>query len=163
MRFGQKRESSSPKSSYLLTKKTMTWTLDPLPSYKFVILSSELERMKLTQPPPTFLLDVTLFTFFFLNSSLSHCQAQPQLNSTQFQLQLRLSWFYFHLIQQPTHPQEKFQLKLEMSQIKRDWFKTTLGLLQANLYKTSNWLKNTLTLRTLQCLKMWFYQLEFIY
>ena len=35
--------------------------------------------------------------------TLSHCQAQPQLNSTQFQLQLSLSWFYFQLIQLPTH------------------------------------------------------------
>ena len=33
-----------------------------------------------------------------------YCQAQPQLNSTQFQLQLRLSWFYFHLIQHPPTP-----------------------------------------------------------
>ena len=42
----------------------MPWTLDPLPSYKFVILFSELERMKLTQPPTTFLLDVTYFAVF---------------------------------------------------------------------------------------------------
>ena len=40
----------------------MTRTLYPLPSYKFVILFSELERMKLTQLPPIFLLNVTHFT-----------------------------------------------------------------------------------------------------
>ena len=65
MRFGQKREYFFQKSSFLLTKKTMTCTLDPLLSYKYVILFSKLERMILTQPPPTFLLDVTHFTVFF--------------------------------------------------------------------------------------------------
>ena len=65
MRFGQKRELSFPKSSYLLAKKTMTLTLDPLLPYTYVILFCELERMILTQPPPSFLLDVTLFTVFF--------------------------------------------------------------------------------------------------
>ena len=52
-------------------EKTITLTLDPLLSYKNVILFSELERMILTQPPPSFLLDVTLFTVFFWNSSLT--------------------------------------------------------------------------------------------
>ena len=32
-------------------KKIMTLTPDPLPPYKFVNLSREFERMKLTQPP----------------------------------------------------------------------------------------------------------------
>ena len=96
----------------------------------------------------------------------SYWQAQPQLN-----FNFNWGWVGFISIwssnppthpptRPPGHPQEKFQLKLEMSQIKRDWFKTTLWLLQANLYKTSNWLKNTLTLRSLQCLKIWLYQPE---
>ena len=64
-RFGQKGGFSLQKSSNLLTKKNMTWTLDPLLSYKYVIISRKLEIMNLTQPPPTFLLDVTNFTGFF--------------------------------------------------------------------------------------------------
>ena len=47
------------KSSYFLTEKIMTWTLDHLPSYKFVIRFRELEKMNLSQAPPTILLDVT--------------------------------------------------------------------------------------------------------
>ena len=85
--------------------------------------------------------------------------AKLSLNSTQFQLELRLSWFYFHLIQQPphppnhppnhppTHPQEKFQLKLKRSQIKKDWFKTTLGLLQAILYTSLKLIKEYLNFK----------------
>ena len=49
----------------------------------------------------------TKFFYWSQAAQFDFCQAQPQLNSTQFQLQLRLSWFYFHLIQQPnppTHP-----------------------------------------------------------
>ena len=65
MRFGTKREFFFQKSSYLLSKKTMTFTL----SYKYVILFSKLERMILTQAPPTFLLNVTHFTVSFLQSS----------------------------------------------------------------------------------------------
>ena len=64
MRFGQKRGFSFQKSSYLLTKN-ISWTLDRLLSYKFVILFNELERMLLAHPPPIFLLDVTHFTVSF--------------------------------------------------------------------------------------------------
>ena len=60
-----KKEFSFQKSSYLLNKKNHKMNFDPLLSYKYVILFSKLERMSLTQPPPTFLLDVTHFTVFF--------------------------------------------------------------------------------------------------
>ena len=64
MRFGQKREFSFKKSSYLLTKKTE--------HELYAILFIKLERMILTT---TFLLDVTHFTVFFLSELV------PNLNS----------------------------------------------------------------------------------
>ena len=72
----------------------------------------------------------------------------PSSASTQFQLQLRLSWFYFQLIQQPTHPRKSFNWNWRGVKSKRtdsrphwDYFKLIYTHLQ-------NWLNNTLTKKT---------------
>ena len=89
MRFVQKSEFFFQKSSYLLSKKTMTFTLDPLLSYKYVILFS-IERMILTQPPPTFLLDVTHFT---VKSKSRKGQGKVKVTQAQPQLQVQCNGF----------------------------------------------------------------------
>ena len=98
----------------------------------------------------------------------------PSSASTPFQLQLRLSWFYFHLIQQPTHPpthpptqpatrRKSFNWNWRWVKSKGTDSRPPCDYFKLIYTKLQNWLKNTLTLRTLQCLKNWLYQPEFIY
>ena len=60
-------------------------------------------------------------------NSVNFCQAQPQLNSTQFQIQLRLRWFYFHLIQHPPAGKVSIETGEESNQkgLIQDHFRTT--------------------------------------
>ena len=78
--------------------------------------------------------------------------ASTQFNSISPSIEAELVIFSFdpapsHPPTQPPTHQEKFQLKLERSQIKKDWFNTTLGLPQANLYKNSKPIKEYLNFK----------------